>query len=108
MTITDLEQKLAETVKKWERYNNVQNEGYDDSYNPHTQEIADIQDQICALRKEAAETLLQGEKLKEEIAWFNGQKFSNAQAKEANEACRARGYEMCYLFAAAKKSKENK
>jgi len=87
---------------KRDQLNRVHNEGHA-GVNPIDDEISDLANQWSEDQSKAKESILSGESLQAERAWFNSQKFTAKDRKRANEACLSRGYSLADLQSATKR-----
>lgn len=90
-------QRIADQKQKWDQ---TQNEGATDGYNPYDDQLDALSESIsAAMRSESPLTRdFQGE-----LTWFNAQAFRDVA--EAANFCLARGYSLADLQAAAKEAR---
>jgi hypothetical protein len=103
-TKNEIQADLDQARKKYDNWNNVQNEGATDGYNPHLDGIQKLADELAEVEKAEKADKLSGDSLKAEQAWFNAQGFTSPAL--AQKACLKRGYTMSDLFAAVKAAKQ--
>lgn len=96
-SINQIESDITALRVQYDNWNNLQNEGAEDGFNPHAngftrlaKELSDAQADVCPLKTDLAK----------ERAWFNAQGFTRPDV--AQKACRERGYNMSDLKAACK------
>ena len=104
MTATELQAALTTAGINRAKYaaTNLENGG---GYNPYETEIENLSEQLRIITDATKSTILSGDSLTAERAWFRAQGFTAASLREANAACLARGYSLSDLQAAAKAAK---
>jgi len=89
---------VAAQRKDWEQ---LQNEGAKDGYNPYDAKIEALAKELSDLDK-ATGPLSTPEKIKAEAEWAKSQNWTRADLQKANKACLERGYSLADLQAAVK------
>ena len=101
-TATEIQTELSTARRAYDNYNNVQNEGATDGFNPHLATIEKLAAELAEEKKASVSDKLSGDSLTVEKEWFNNQGFTRPDV--AQKACSERGYNMSDLVAAIKAS----
>lgn len=103
-TASEVQADLIATRKEYDAWNNLQNEGASDGFNPYLATIENLARELREIKRIEVAIKLSGDNLQAEQAWFNAQGFKYPDT--AQKACQARGYNMDDLFSAIKASNQ--
>ena len=87
---TDIIAEMHEVAKLRDNYNNLQNEGATDGYNPYEARLAKLSDEFSDAKIAERDAEWTEEVFNERRDWFNSQGFSSPS--EAVKACKDQGW----------------
>ena len=100
-TINQIESDLKTATNEYVSYNNLQNEGATDGFNPYESEISELSSELVKANKESELLEWTPELLAERRAWFNAQCFKTPLA--AYDGCESKGFKWSAMKDAVKR-----